>query len=114
MKIHPLWVLCITVRILLILLIRYFYNNSKNKSLVKTISLIILLSIGIGFIRKGLVGSNNEIQIAKVFWHETRYVHGSLYLLASMYLYNDNINMMSIILLLDIIFSFSYRFFMNK
>lgn len=114
MKIHPLWFLCITVRILLILLIRYFYNNIKNKSLVKTISLIILLSIGFGFIRKGLFGSNNEIQIAKVFWHETRYVHGSLYLLASMYLYNNNINMMSIILLVDIIFSFSYRFIMNK
>ena len=114
MKIHPLWFLCITVRILLILLIRYFYNNIKNKSLVKTISLIILLSIGFGFIRKGLFGSNNEIQIAKVFWHETRYVHGSLYLLASMYLYKNNINMMSIILLVDIIFSFSYRFIMNK
>lgn len=114
MKIHPLWFLCITVRILLILLIRYFYNNSKNKSLVKIISLIILLSIGFGFMRKGLYGSNNEIQIAKVFWHETRYVHGSLYLLASIYLFNDNLNMASLILLLDIIFSIIYRFFMNK
>ena len=114
MKIHPLWFLCITVRILLILLIRYYYNNSKNKSLVKTISLIILLSIGFGFMRKGLYGSNNEIQIAKVFWHETRYVHGSLYLLASIYLFNDNLNMASLILLLDIIFSIIYRFFMNK
>ena len=114
MKIHPLWFLCITVRILLILLIRYFYNNSKNKSLVKTISLIILLSIGFGFMRKGLYGSNNEIQIAKVFWHETRYVHGSLYLLASIYLFNNNLNMASLILLLDIIFSIIYRFFMNK
>lgn len=114
MKIHPLWFLCITVRILLILLIRYFYNNSKNKSLVKTISLIILLSIGVGFMRKGLYGSNNEIQIAKVFWHETRYFHGSLYLLASIYLFNDNLNMASLILILDIIFSIIYRFFMNK
>jgi L-cystine uptake protein TcyP (sodium:dicarboxylate symporter family) len=114
MKIHPLWFLCITVRILLILLIRYFYNNNKNKSLVKTISLIILLSIGFGFMRKGLYGSNNEMQIAKVFWHETRYVHGSLYLLSSIYLFNDNLNMASLILLLDIIFSIIYRFFMNK
>jgi len=114
MKIHPLWFLCITVRILLILLIRYYYNNSKYKSSVKIISLIILLSIGFGFMRKGLYGSNNETQIAKVFWHETRYVHGSLYLLSSIYLFNDNLNIASLILLLDIIFSIIYRFFMNK
>ena len=114
MKIHPLWFLCITVRILLILLIRYFYNNSKNKSLVKTISLIILLSIGFGFMRKGLYGSNNEIQIAKVFWHETRYVHGILYILSGLYLLNDNLKMCSLILLMDVIFSILYRFLLRK
>ena len=31
-------------------------------------------------------------KIAKVFWHETRYVHGSLYLLAAYYLYKKNID----------------------
>ena len=114
MKIHPLWFLCITVRILLILLIRYYYNNSKDKSSVKIISLIILLSIGFGFMRKGLYGSNNEMQIAKVFWHETRYVHGILYILSGLYLLNNNLNICLLLLLIDVIFSVLYRVTFNK
>ena len=63
MNIHPFWYICISIRLLLILTIRYFYKNRLGKYL----SLLVLISIGLGFLRKALIGSNNEIQIAKVF-----------------------------------------------
>ena len=70
--------------------------------------------MGFGFIFKSLTGSNNEIQVRKVFWHETRLVHGILYILASYYLFNNNLNMNSIVLLTDLLFSLSYRFILRK
>jgi hypothetical protein len=110
MNIHPLWAVCIFVRLLLIFIIRYNYKNN----LIKNIFLFILLAIGLGFIYKFIFGSNNEIQLNKVFWHDSRLLHGVLYLTACYYLYANNINLNSIILLLDIIFSFLYRFLLNK
>jgi len=110
MNIHPLWAVCILVRLLLILIIRYTYKNN----LIKNIFLFILLAIGLGFIYKFIFGSNNEIQLNKVFWHDSRLLHGVLYITASYYLYANNINLNSITLLLDIIFSFLYRFLLNK
>ena len=104
---HPLWLVCVFVRISIIFIIRYFYKFRKNK-FYKIIPGIILF-FGLDFIRKGITGSNNEIQIAKVFWHETRIVHGALLTLASYYLYIDNLNMNSIILFTDLLFSFTYR-----
>ena len=74
----------------------------------------ILLIIGIGFIYKGLTGSNNELQVNKVFWHETRYVHGMFYVLSSFYLLKNNVNITSLLLLSDIIFSFLFRFILKK
>ena len=112
MIINPLWYVCLTTRLSLILLIKYFYTKSKNK--VKILGSLILIIMGIGFIIKGKFGSNNEIQKSKVFWHETRYVHGLLYILASLYLYNDNIRMTSLLLLLDVIFSILYRTSTNQ
>lgn len=114
MNIHPLWFLCLTVRLSLILTIYHFNKKSQNDKKAKTISLLILFIIGISFIRKGFVGSNNEVQIAKVFWHETRYVHGILYILSGLYLLNDNLKMCSLILLMDVIFSILYRFLLRK
>ena len=70
--------------------------------------------MGLGFIRNGYFGSNNEIQISKVFWHDSRYVHGILYILSSIYLYNNNINISIILLILDIIFSILYRLITNN
>lgn len=105
---HPLWILCVIVRLSIIFIIRYFYKFRKNK-LYKVIPSIILLLMGLDFTRKGIVGSNNETQIAKVFWHETRLVHGMLYIFASYYLYIGNLNMNSIILFTDLLFSFTYR-----
>ena len=110
MNIHPLWAVCILVRLLLIIIIRYTYKNK----LIKNIFLFILLAIGLGFIYKFIFGSNNEIQLNKVFWHDSRLLHGVLYITAVYYLYVNNINLNSITLLLDIIFSFLYRFLLNK
>lgn len=109
---HPLWLLCLFVRISIVLIIRYLYSYRKHK-LYKLIPSIILLLMGLGFIYKSITGSNKEIQIKKVFWHETRTIHGILYILASYYLYNDNLNMNSILLINDLLFSLTYRI-MNK
>ena len=109
MKIHPLWLLCILIRISLIFIVRYVYT-SMNNAKANTFILFILFIIGAGFIYKGLIGSNNEKQISNVFWHETRYLHGLFYILAAYYLFNSNINMSLVMLFLDLIFSFSYRF----
>ena len=112
MKIHPLWFICIFVRLSLIYLITYLNKKRKNK--INMLCASVLLVIGIGFIYKGLTGSNNELQVNKVFWHETRYVHGMFYVLSSFYLFKNNVNITSLLLLSDIIFSFLYRFSLKK
>lgn len=114
MKIHPLWFVCILVRISLIFIIRYLYKNTKYSEITKNIFTIILLILGLGFIHNGYHGSNNEIQIAKVFWHETRYIHGVFFILACIFLKKDNIDMNSLIIFTDLLFSISYRIFYNK
>ena len=113
MKIHPLWFICILFRLTIILMI-WQVNELNDKSKIKKISSVILLIIGIGFFYKGYSGSNNEIQIAKVFWHNTRYVHGTLYILSGLYLLNNNLKITLLLLLLDVIFSVLYRITFNK
>ena len=113
MDIHHLWLVCILVRFSFIFIIRYVYENTKENFLHILLPFLLLL-IGLGFFYKGFTGSNVEIQINKVFWHETRYVHGALYLLSSYYLWNKNLNMNSLVLFLDLVFSFMYRFILNK
>ena len=93
-NIHPLWIICIIVRIGLIFLTRYLFKNNN------ILSKLILLIIAIGFIYQSLYGSNNEIQVAKVFWHEARFFHGILYLVSLTYLIKNNLNMSSFILLI--------------
>ena len=103
MKINPLWFVCICVRLFIIFLIR----NTNYKNLLS----LMLLIMGSDFMYKGYIGSNNEIQFSKVFWHETRYLHGTLYLLSSYYNYKNNIKMTTLTLILELMFSFMYRFF---
>lgn len=112
MNIHPLWFVCIFVRLTLICLIIYLNKKKNNK--INIICSGILLIMGMGFIYKGLTGSNNESQVNKVFWHETRYVHGMFYVLSSFYLFKNNVNITSLLLLSDVIFSFLYRFILKK
>ena len=106
MVIHPLWFICLLVRVSLIFLVRYLYKINQKK-----IAGLILTLIGLGFIYQAFNGSNNEIQINKVFWHDTRITHGILYLISVYYLFDNNIDMNSIILGLDVIFSIIYRFY---
>lgn len=107
MKINSLWILCLTIRSLLVISIYKFQFNTQLVSL-------ILFGIGIGFFIKSIYGSNDEIQISKVFWHETRLVHSILYILSSYYLYIGNKLISSIILFLDVIFSILYRITSNN
>jgi len=120
MNIHPLWFFCLFIRLSIIYVIWYLYktdNNKyieKNRETIKLLCFIFVLLIGLGFIRKGYFSSNNEIQIRKVFWHEARYVHGILYILSSLYLLNNNLNISLLLLLLDVIFSVLYRITFDK
>ncbi len=74
----------------------------------------LFLLMGLSFIAKGFYGSNNEVQIAKVFWHETRIIHGILYTLAAYSVYAKNIRLSSVLVLTDIAFSILYRIIFNK
>jgi hypothetical protein len=116
MNINPLWLLCLFVRISLIFIIWKLnkIKNTKYSKIIKLLTFIIILSMGLGFIGKGYFGSNDEIQIAKVFWHETRYVHGIIYILSSLYLLNDNLNICLLLLFLDVVFSLLYRIIFDK
>ena len=112
MTIQPLWSVCLITRVSLLLLAGYL---SKNKNdVIRLIASLSLLTIGVGFIYKYLTGSNDEVQVAKVFWHETRLQHGVLYMLASYYLYTENSTMCMLVLGIDIIFSILYRIITNK
>jgi hypothetical protein len=109
MVIHPFWVICLFVRVALIFLVRYLYKINQKK-----IAGLILGLIGIGFIYQAIFGSNNEIQLNKVFWHETRITHGLLYIISIYYLFENNLDMNSVILGLDVVFSVIYRFSLQK
>ena len=116
MNINPLWYICILFRISIILLIIFLSKSKVFKShpIIKHVLTAILFIIGVGFIYKGIFGSNNEFQLFKVFWHETRLEHGAFYIFASYYLYKNNINMKTLVLTTDILFSIIYRIYMNK
>ena len=114
MNINPFWYLCITVRFSLIFIIRWIYSSISDKKTSRIVLGTFLLVIGTGFLYKAITGSNNETQIAKVFWHETRAVHAVLFLLAGFYLMKDNLNMCSLLLFTDLMFSFFYRTLLNK
>ena len=109
MVIHPFWYICLSVRIALIFFIRYLDKNKLRK-----IGGLILSLMGLGFIYQALFSSNKEIQFNKVFWHETRIIHGLLYLISVYYLFDNNLEMNSIVLSLDIVFSLIYRFYFKK
>lgn len=101
--IHPLWYICIFVRLLLAFSISKYTKYSKYLKL-------IVLGIGLGFGYKALTGSNNETQVAKVFWHNTRIIHSLLFL--SAYFVTDP-NNSTRILALDVVFSILYRTYLE-
>lgn len=106
MNIHPLWYICITLRLIMSVIITKFKRMN-----------FILLIIAIGFLYQSIFSSNNEIQFEKVFWHETRIIHSFLYLCAFISMYNNikikNYNLTSLILVCDVIVSISFRHIYN-
>jgi hypothetical protein len=100
MKINNLWYLCISIRLIMILLYKYVDNKKYS---------YLLLIIGLGFTFKALTGSNNEYQIDKVFWHDTRIIHAVLFILSANYLYNEKITISMILLFMSVLFSILYR-----
>ena len=107
MNIHPLWWVCLLVRICLVAVI--FYVSTNFSINYKKYILFIPLIIGLGFAYKAFTGSNNEYQIQKVFWHETRMIHSIFYLFATFCFYSEKQILGAIILSLDVIFSILYR-----
>ncbi len=107
MNINPLWSICLITRISIALIVGYYRKTDK-------IMWIVLSVIGLGFLYKGYTGSNDEIQVAPVFWHDTRYVHGVLYLLAASYLFIGMPVIASTIILSDIAFSIMYRIITSR
>ena len=106
MNIHPLWYICLIVRLLMIFLINKFKKYKK-------IILGILIIFGFGFFYKGVFSSNKEKQITKVFWHDVRFIHSFFMLSAGYYFYKDNIEMINVMLLTNISFSIIYRILNN-
>lgn len=103
MNIHPLWCICIIIRISIIFSIQYSYKIHW-----------ILLLIGCGFLYKAITGSNNEHQIARVFWHSSRIIHTIMFLSAgASLLFLKNKLLCQIILLGDILVSILYRIMHN-
>lgn len=103
MKINSLWYICLLVRIILILFIRFSKYNIT----------FMLFTISLGFMFKAITGSNDEIQIDKVFWHTSRIFHSILYLLATITLFYKKKNVNSLLLSIDILFSIFYRIYNN-
>ena len=63
--IHLLWYFCISIRLFLAFSLSVYSKYSKYFKFV-------ILVIGLGFAYKAFTGSNDEIQILKVFWHKLK------------------------------------------
>lgn len=106
MKIHPVWYMCILTRSL----IAYFiFIQPENRTNITNIIITSLAIISLGFFYKALTGSNNEVQISNVFWHNSRIVHGILYSLATICLVTGYPKIAYSFVLVDIFFSICYR-----
>lgn len=110
--IHPLWYICLLIRSFLVLLVQIIFK--KNNPLFQKIILYLIGIIGFGFLYKSITGSDEEYQIAKVFWHSTRWVHSTIYLLSFVFLLNKYVNVSTILLVIDILFSVIYRILKRK
>jgi hypothetical protein len=104
-QIHPLWYVCLLTRFSMATIVYLF----GSKTPFHTIFSVILGLMGAGFLYKSLFGSNNETQVAKVFWHNTRIIHAALYILAAWFAYQQQNKLSALLIGLDIIFSVLYR-----
>ena len=112
--IHPLWYICIFIRLIisvLPLIYKHLSETTNKNTAIDNISLInkyILLIVGLGFLYKAIFGSNNETQIRKIFWHQTRIIHSILFIAAGLYF--NNYKLSSALLFASVLFSIAYRF----
>ena len=110
MNINPLWFVCIFIRMTIALLVWNLKEEpSKNRKVLIAVVSIILLIMGSGFIYYGITGSDNETQVARVFWHNTRLIHGAFYIISSISLFVGYPKIASLLIMSDILFSIIYR-----
>lgn len=113
MKVNLLWFICLLVRFSIVLGIFYISTLTKDIIILDNIISLILFLMGLGFVYKYITGSNNEIQISKVFWHTSRIYHGLIFIFASIMYFKNYKKIASILILIDILFSFIYRTSLN-
>ena len=107
--IHPLWYICIFIRLIIsVLPLIYNHLSQKTNKKYSLINKYIILIVGFGFLYKSIFGSNNETQIRKIFWHQTRIVHSILFITAGLYF--NNYKLSSSLLFASVLFSIIYRF----
>ena len=111
MKIHQLWSICVIIRACLAYIVYRFGNTNKY---IWYGLITLLLFIGLPFFYNGYYGSNNETQIARVFWHDARYIHGLLYTTSALYLIAGNVLNSSLLIATDLIFSIIYRIMTDR
>ena len=105
---HPLWWVCIAFRLSIVAWTAW----SGASGAFRSQTVIVLAVLSAGFAWKALTGSNDEIQIRKVFWHGSRAAHFFFFALAALSHVKDRGVIRSwIILLADTAFSFLYRAF---
>ena len=92
---HPLWYVCILVRLLLAVLASVYPESLALR--------LVFGVMALGFTWRAVSGSNSETQVRRVFWHSVRWVHAVLLWMAAVlpgsYGY----------VLLDLAFSVAYR-----
>lgn len=106
MTIHPYWFICIITRLILAFIV-YNYGNVNQYTKYGLTGIILIM--GLGFMYKGYHGSNNETQFSPVFWHDTRYVHGILYITSATYIFMNKLKIAALLVVVDLLFSFGYR-----
>lgn len=97
-SIHPLWYICLSIRTLI------FYYLLYNRPVLG--QYIVLIS-SIGYFYQYINHTNDEIQIAKVFWNNDRPIHGVLMILLFLFY---NTKYAPFIFLIDLLYSLVSRF----
>jgi len=100
---HPLWAICLVVRAILIVLTRYTGRFARK------ITATYIGAIAVGFLYKAVTGSNNEFQVEKVFWHDSRLLHACMFALSSIYILMGDPAMAALVLTVDVLASVAYR-----
>ena len=107
-NIHPLWAGCVLFRAALVAAVYFLTPNKYTRALIG----LFLLAVALGFLYRGVFGSNRESQFAKVFWHSTRLVHFLFYACATVLWWLDKQALTSLVLLSDVLFSIVYRIYL--